>query len=221
MPDYMGTSDAAKLTWMQGFKGALQANPSAYFVGSADLASIMMAIDAFAAALAISSAVGTRTKTTISLKDDLRSAAAAICRQYVRLIKWNAGISDQAKIDAGIKPPTIIVGEDRACPVSSPIISVTAATNGAHTLTYVDSLDQYVRRKPAGADGLLLFRAIAAAPVTDVSQMHLYRKYTTSPMPVFFDAPENGKIASYVGRWIGQRGDMSTPSPAVSMPIAA
>jgi hypothetical protein len=219
--DYMGRSDSEKLLWMQGFVAALQGNPSAYFIGSADLATIVGAVDAFAAALPISKAAATRTKETISLKDDLRDAAAAVCRQYVRMIKWNAGISDQAKIAAGIKPPTIIVAGERTCPVSAPIITVTAATNAAHTLGYADSLDQHVRRKPAGADGLLLFRAVSTAPVTDINQMQLYRKFTTSPMPVFFDEPDNGKIASYIGRWIGQRGDMSTPSAAVSMPIAA
>lgn len=219
--DYMGGTDAAKLAWMETFVSVLTASPSTYFVGSADVASISAAVQQFAAAMTVIAAPGTKTKTTVSLKNDLKDAAQAICRQYARMIKYNAGISDQAKINAGIKPPTIIIAESRDCPVSAPIIAVTAATNAAHTVTYVDSLDQHVRRKPLGADGLLLFRAVGAAPVTDITQMQLYRKYTTSPMPVFFDAPDNGKVASYIGRWIGQRGDMSNPSTAISMPIAA
>jgi hypothetical protein len=96
-----------------------------------------------------------------------------------------------------------------------------AATNGAQTLLYGNDLEPETRRKPPGADGIVLFRAIANEPVSDPALFQFYRKYTTRPMPVFFEAGDRGKIASYYACWIGQRGDMSTPSATVSMAIAA
>jgi len=218
--DYMGSTEAAKLAWMDNFVDVLQASGATYMVGSGDVAAIAAAVQSFSTARDIALAPSTRNKGTVANKNDLLVAAVAICRQYARMIKYNAGIDDQAKIDAGIKPPTT-QPEPRPCPLSAPTIAIIAATNGAQTLTYADSLDPDARRKPLGADGLVLFRAIGTAPVTDVSQFQFYRKYTTKPMPVFFEQAENGKIATYYGRWIGQRGDMSTPSAMVNMAIAA
>jgi hypothetical protein len=220
--DYMGTSDNDKRAWMNNFVEKLSApgGLGVYMITSADLAAISAAVADFAAALTVVQSSTGRNPGTTALKNDLRAAAQGICRQYARLIKWNAGIDDQAKIDAGIKPP-VFGGEPRPCPLTAPGLSIVAATNGAQTLQYNDPLDPTARRKPLGADGIVLFRAIATAAATDIEQATFYRKYTTSPMPVFFDGPDRGKIATYFGRWIGQRGDMSTPSAPVSMAIAA
>jgi hypothetical protein len=218
--NYMGSTDDDKRAWMLNFVAKLQAAEATYMVTGPDVTAISGAVDSFVAALTIVQQPDGRNKGTTANKNDALAAAVAICRQYARLIKYNAGISDQAKIDAGIKPPNSS-SQPRPCPVSAPIISVIAATNGAQTLTYADSLDSDVRRKPEGADGIVLFRAVGTAPATNIDQAQFYRKYTTKPMPVFFDGEDNGKIATYYARWIGQRGDMSTPSAAVSMAIAA
>jgi hypothetical protein len=186
-----------------------------------DVAAISAAVDGFVDALAVVQRPDGRTPGSTARKNGARAAAAGICRQYARLIKHNAGISDVAKIAAGIKPMTIATSQPRTCPVSAPIVTILAATSGAHTLTYADSRELDMRRKPAGADGLLLFRAISTGPVTSIEQAQFYRKYTTKPMPVFFDGADRGKCATYFGRWVGQRGDMGPVSAPVSMPIAA
>jgi hypothetical protein len=205
---------------MLNFVAKLQANAGTYMVQGVDVTAISAAVDEFVDALAIVQTPDGRNPTTTASKNDKRASAQGICRQYVRLIKYNAGIDDEAKIAAGIKPPGTLP-EPRPCPTSAPSLTIVAATNGAQTLLYGDPLDPEARRKPVGADGIILFRAIAAEPVTDPAQFQFYRKYTTRPMPVFFDEPDRGKIASYYAKWIGQRGDMSTPSAPVSMAIAA
>ena len=216
----MGRTDGDKKNWMVNFHAKLLASSASYMVGSADVTAIGAAVDSYSAALAVVSTATGRNPGTTAAKNDARDAAAAICRQYARLIKFNAGISDSAKIAAGIKPP-VFLPVPRPCPLTAPTLSITAATNGAHTLLYSNDLDPTARRKPEGADGVVLFRAVATGAVTDDAQFQFYRKFTTRPMPVFFDPADNGKIATYYARWIGQRGDMSTPSPKISMAIAA
>jgi hypothetical protein len=216
----MGDTDADKRAWMLNFVAKLSASGSTYMVLAPDVAAISAAVDAFVAALTIVETPDGRNPGTTASKNNALAAAQGICRQYARLIKYNAGIDDQAKIDAGIRP-TGTMPEPRPCPISAPGIQITAATNGAQTLTYSDPLDPTARRKPVGADGLVLFLAIGETAATDISEAKFVRKYTTSPMPVFFDGADRGKIATYWARWIGQRGDMSTPSNPISMAIAA
>ena len=41
---------------------------------------------------------------TVAQKDDARTSAEQICRQFAILIKYNAGISDPDKIAIGVRP---------------------------------------------------------------------------------------------------------------------
>jgi len=218
--DYMGDTDNAKRAWMENFVAKLTASGSVYMVQPADVTAISAAVSSFVSALTVVQQPDGKTPGNTASKNNARAAAVAICRQYARLIKWNAGIDDQSKIDAGIKPPHF-APEPRPCPLSAPVLSIVAATNGAQTLTYSDSLDPNARRKPEGAEGIVLFRAIAPEAVSDIEEAKFYRMYTTTPMPVFFESSDRAKIATYFARWVGRRGDMSTPSAPVSMAIAA
>jgi hypothetical protein len=218
--DYMGRKEDQTRAWMLNFVNALRSNPAAYALAEPEIQAISAAVDEFVAALAVVRQATGQNPATTAAKDTALAAAKAICRQYVRIIKANAGISTEMKIAAGITPPDIIRSKSE-CPLSAPALSVIAATNGAHTLTFYDPLNPDARRKPYGAQGLVLFRGIADKKLTDASQAQFYRIFTTKPMTVFFDAQDNAKTATYYARWFGRRGDMSTPSAPVSMVIAA
>src|SRR5688572_9283877 len=188
MADYMGGSDAAKRAWMLNLVAKLTADPGAYMVGSGDVAAVTLAVNSFASALSVVETPDGKTKTNVASKNDYRAAAQAICRQYARMIKYNMGIDDEAKIAAGIVPPTTAPAESRECPISAPGLTIVAATNGAQTVQFSNPLDPTARRKPIGADGVILFRAITEdEPAADISQAQFYRKFTTNPMAVFFD----------------------------------
>jgi hypothetical protein len=215
----MGTTDAARLAWMRAFINALLASPGTYFVSAIDCASILAAVDAFQAALVITDSP-TRNSGDVADKNAKRAAAQAICRQYAKLIKYNAGISDQAKIDAGIKPPTT-TSDPVDCPLASPLLAVVAATNGAHTLGFKNSVDLEAKGKPFGAVALNLYRVISTAPATDWNLAQHYGIFTRNPIPVVFEPSDNQKIATYFARWSSRRGGLSNWSAPVSMAIAA
>src|SRR5688500_11996318 len=172
--DYMGGTESAKRAWMINFVAKLSApgGTGLYQVTTADVSAVSAAVADFVAKLAVCESPD-RTKSDTVAKNDSLAAAQGICRQYARLIKWNAGIGDTAKTQAGIKPP-VFGGESRSCPVGAPSLDVIAATNGAQPLNYGDPLDPTARRKPLGADGIVLFVAIAETAVTDIDQAKFY-----------------------------------------------
>src|SRR6185369_17430760 len=116
----------------------------------------------------------------------------AICRQFAILIKFNAGISDPDKIAIGVRP----VNPNREpieCPQTSPLLNVIAATPGAQTLRFADSMTPDSAAKPFGATELQLFVVVADAPTADPDQARFYGKFTKNPVGVALDPTDNGK----------------------------
>ena len=104
MADFIPADDPNALAWMQVFAGGITANPALYMLTALDAAAITAAVDAFAAALAEVQDPATNTVVTVAAKDDARTSAEQICRQYASLIKPNAGISDPDKLAIGVPP---------------------------------------------------------------------------------------------------------------------
>ena len=220
MSDFIPGRDADALIWMQSFSTNLSNNPALYEISAADAASIATAVQEFADALAISENVATRTPGNVNAKDTKRNAAEALCRQYAIQIKFNNGISDQAKIDAGVRPVNLS-REPIYCPQTSPLVNVVAATPGAHTVTFADSLAPDERKKPFGAAAIQLFAAIGEEPTVNEDDGKFIGLFTKSPIAVAFDPDDDGKMATYFARWSGKRGDTGPWSLPVSMRIAA
>lgn len=213
-------ADAAALSMFRVFAGAISANYSLYGLSAADAAAIQTAVNSFDSASRIASDEATRTRVTICSKDNARISAEQIVRQFYSLIKPNAGVSDADKIAIGINP----LNRSRQrmhCPASSPAIYVIGATPNCHTIRYHDTTSPTTSRRPFGAVALQLFVAISDSRVTDAEQARYCGSYTRNPVGVEFRSENEGKIATYFGRWIGRRGDAGSWSLPVSMRIAA
>jgi hypothetical protein len=220
MADFIPSQDPQALLWMQTFANGIQANPALYMLTAPDAVAISAAVAGFAAALAITSVPATRTPVTVAAKDDARTAAEQICRQFAALIKFNAGISDPDKIAIGVRP----VNPNRNpinVPETSPLLNVIAATPGAQTLRYADSMTPDSPAKPFGATELQLFVAVGTAPVIDPDAAKFYGKFTKNPIGVAFDPTDNGKQATYFARWADRKGQVGPWSLPVTMAIAA
>jgi hypothetical protein len=205
---------------MQTFSAGIAANASLYQLTSADSAAISAAVNSFDLALQVASNPSTRTPVAIGAKDDARTAAEQICRQFAGVIKHNAGISDPDKQAIGVRP----VNNSREpieCPQTSPLLNIIAATPGTQTLRYSDSMTPDSPAKPFGASDILLFVAIGTAPVTNPASAQFYGKFTKNPLAVNFNAADNGKQATYFARWASRRGQVGPWSNPISMAIAA
>ena len=217
---YIPNTDEAARTWMVTFGSGIESDMSAYQLGSADVATINTAVNAYAAALAISSDPSTRNAGTVAAKTAARRSATGICRQYAILIKNNAGISDQNKLDIGVNP----VNTSRTpinVPATSPLVSVLGATQGAQTVRYANGDTTTSAAKPFGATQIQLFVAVTTAATADPAQATLYGSFTKNPIGVEFNHADDGKVATYFARWISARGDVGPWSTPVSLRIAA
>jgi hypothetical protein len=207
MGDYMGSTDAAKLTWMQTFVGGISATPYAYQCTPTDAATIQAAVSAYEAALADSSDPATRTPVNVAIKDAARNTAAQLCRQYASQIKVNAGISDANKIAIGVPP----VNNSRSpinVPESSPLLNIIGATPGSQTVRYADTNTPDSGAKPFGATQIQIFVAVAAEAIADPDEAQFYGAFTKNPIGVAFTPEDDGKLATYFARWASRRGDV-------------
>jgi hypothetical protein len=221
MPDYIPSKDADFLIWAQNFANNIGLNPGLYMLTAAQSDSISDAVTLFGAKFAIASNELTRTKQTVADKEDARAAVEPLLRQYAMQIKDNAGISDGDKINVGVRPVNTN-REPIECPQSVPLLNVVAATPGAQTLTFADSMEPDKRGKPFGASELQLWRGITAGPnPAGLDECEFIGKFTRTPLSIEFAQDDDGKLATYYARWASARGETSPFSMPVAMRIAA
>lgn len=221
MPNaYIPATDAHALAWFKNFANRLTADPTRYGLVAADAASVQALVDAYEVAYGVVTDPAGRNPGTVAVKDEARAAAETLCRQYGLLIKYNAGITTQDKLDLGLRP--VNLNRDPVPPPdSSPLLNVLGATPGSHTVRYSDTSTPDSGRKPFGVIQLQLFVAVAETPVVDPAAASLYGCFTKNPVGVVFDAEDNGRIATYFACWITRRGDTGPWSLPISMTIVA
>ena len=220
MPDYMPAEDAQFSLWAQAFAAGLNADPAKFMMSPSECASVQTVVDNFVEALLVANTESTRTKGTVAAKDDARSICKSLCRQYAMLIKDNTGITDQDKIDIGVRP----INPDREpidAPTTPPLLNVLGNLPGQQTIRYADTTTPDSRARPFGASELQLFLGVTEDLPAELSQCQFYGKFTRNPIDVAFDETKDGKLATYYARWASPRGDVSPWSVPVSFRIAA
>jgi hypothetical protein len=218
--DYIPAEDGPAQEWMTTYASGISANPGLYMLSPADATAITNAVNAYVAARAVTLVPATKTKVTVLAKDNARLSAEQICRQYAMVIKENAGIPDEAKVNIGVRPPNE-TREPITCPQSQPVLSVVAATDGAQTLRFADALTPNTGAKPFGAVSLQLFVAVAEDEVADPASAKFQGNFTKNPIALAFSAEDDQKKVTYFARWQSRKGETGPWSAPVSMSIAA
>jgi uncharacterized small protein (DUF1192 family) len=218
--DYIPRNDEAFRSYAETFASTLVANYALYMVTPTQAALVQSLVDDFVAKLAITSAEATRTKGTIAAKDDARSMAESLIRQYAIDIKNNEGVTDENKINLGVRPinPS---REPVDCPQSSPLVSVLYNIPGVQTLRYADTNTPDSASKPFGATEIQIWLGITEDGEATLEESEFYGKFTRNPIDIAFDESQDGKNATYRARWASLRGDVGPWSVPVSFRIAA
>jgi len=217
---FIPRSDANALIWFQGFSSGVSANWAALQLAESDSILIADAVQEFADALVVSTTPGSRTQETVNIKDTKRNSVEELCRQYAIDITYNSGIDDSLKIAIGVRP----VNNSREavhCPQTVPLLNIVASTPGSQTVTFADALDPNKRARPIGAIGLQLYRYIGDEATEDEDLCTFVGMFTRSPIAVEYNSADDGRMATFVAKWVGTRGDTSPFSLPISMRIAA
>jgi hypothetical protein len=218
--DFIPERDADAVGWMSTFAACAGANAGAYMLSQSDVETIREAVEAFKACQARAVAPDTRTKLTVRRKNETRLAAEQLIRQYARILKPNAGISDRAKLALGI-PLENRARVRRPGPSTSPAVAPIAATPGRQVLVFKDSITPTRRAMPFGATSLQLSLAVGDTCAEDPATARFLGCFTRSPVTIPFTSPDGGKWATYFGRWMSRRGEFGPWSAPASMRIVA
>lgn len=217
---YIPSREADLDTWLANFKTLIAATPTAYGLVAADGTAITTAYTSWHTAYLAAVNPTTRTPATVSTKNAQKASVLALVRGYAATIRANMAVSDALKIGLGLR-----VHDNMPTPVPAPstypMLALAGLGVGLQSLRASDQYTPSKRAKPVGTAGMLLFRAVAAAPVTDPAQCDFLAFASKTEFQANFDSADNGKVATYFARWTNSKGEVGPWSPAASMPIAA
>jgi len=217
---YIPTRDAELESWLLNFKTLIATTPTNYGLVAADGTAITNSYNAWHTAFLAATNPSTRTGVTVAAKDAQKILTLTLVRTYAKTIRANLAVSDSLKLGLGLHvadtepspvPP----------PVTYPLLSISGAGQGVQTLRAADQETPTRRAKPAGSVGMLLFRTIGTTPTDDPTNSSFLGFVTRAEFVSTFDSGDDGKVATYFGRWTNAKGEMGPWSAPVSMRIAA
>lgn len=218
--DFIPSRDAELEAWLLNFKTLIAASPTSYGLVTADATAIAASYAAWHAAYSAATNPTTRTHVTIAEKDAQKILTVDVVRTYSTTIRANGAVSDSLKLGLGLRIhdtlPTPIPP-----PSTYPLLSINGAGPLMQGLRAADQLTPTRRAKPAGSAGLLLFRAVGTAAITDPEQAGFLGFVTKAAFQSSFSSSDDGKIATYFARWTNAKGEVGPWSAPVSMRVAA
>lgn len=214
------TADGPLDAWANNFKTLIAASPTTYGLVTADGTAITAAFTSWHTAYLAAINPSTRTKGTVEAKNVQKASMLGVLRAYAATIRVNRAVSNDLKINLGLHvrdtAPTPVPP-----PATYPTLTILEPMRGVQDLRARDSSSPDRRSKPAGAAGMLLFRAVGTAAVTDPSGAAFLAFAGKTDLAFNFASADNGKVATYFARWTNSKGEVGPWSPAASMPIAA
>jgi hypothetical protein len=206
--------------WLSNFRTLIAATPVAYGLVAADATAITNAVTAWHNAYLAATNPTTRTKATVTTKNEQKSIVLGVVRGYANTIRVNMAVSDALKIGLGLhvhdSVPTPVPP-----PSTFPLLTIMEPHRGVQDLRAADSTTPTKRAKPPGTAGMLVFLHVGTAAVTNPADADFLIFSGKTEHASNFDPADNGKVATYFARWTNAKGEMGPWSAPASMPIAA
>lgn len=218
MADYIPAKDLEFDAWGRNFSTLITADPPRFQLGIPDAQIIQDAYDDFKAALDLAVDPTTKTLVTIAAKNGLKVTATEIFRAYAQQIKANLGVVQEDKVALGLNP-NVGPGGSIPAPSTHPILAITGAGPGTHTIEFADETTPAKRAKPPGASHMELYVMIATVTAESPTPCGFRGTYTKSPIMVDLSPDDIGKRATYFGRWANKKGEVGPYSVGVSLPV--
>jgi hypothetical protein len=206
---YIPAKDADFDPWLNNFQGLVAATPNDYGLVAGDATIITASYTAWHNAYVLSTNPATRTTPAVAAKDAQRASAEATVRPYAQQIARNAGIDPSLVTGLGLNLPNPTRPPVPA-PTATASLTLVSATFLRHNLSYRTVDLGPTKRKPVGAIGIEIWRAVGVAAAVDPVQCSLYQSWTKSPNISEFVAGDRGKIATYFARFATRSGPGGT-----------
>jgi len=217
---YIPTREADLDGWLNNFQTLIAATPANYGLVAADATAITNAYTSWHSAYQTATNPTTRTQATITAKNEQKANVLSVVRGYAATIRANRAVSDQLKIGLGLHVPDTQPTPVPA-PSTKPVLAIARMDQGVQEVRATDEATPNRRGRPSGSAGLLLFRAVGTAPVTDPSQAQFMTFVGRPQVSSTFTPADNGKTVTYFARWTNAKGELGPWSQAISAPIAA
>lgn len=213
-------ADAAFRDWASAFANKVNADPARFMMTVAESASIMQAVTNFITEYEKVINPATRTHQAIFDKQDARSIAEDRLRTFASFIRVNRGITDGDKVGLNIKPRRGKLRK-RVVPTFQPGLRIVGMGAGWHALRYSNPYAESSSAKPFGAARLELWMAVTElGQKPSLAIARSVGSFTRSRFIVDHQPEDNGKTATYWGRWVGSRNDVGPWSLPTSLTIA-
>ncbi|MGI8783283.1 MAG: hypothetical protein ACR2L2_06490 [Acidobacteriota bacterium] len=210
--------EADALSWYQSFVAAILLRPDFYLLPPERVAEAVRAVEAFAAAYAVAANLGSRTTLDVAAKRAAHKTADRWCRGLAAMLRANLGVSDAELLELGMRVRT----PERKSPQALhtfPLVNIRYAVFGAHEMSYADSASPYSRAKAPEAAHLQLFMHVGDWECANADETRFKCVVTRSPFRVEHAEKDDGKIATYFGRWASGPGEVGPWSLPASMRI--
>jgi hypothetical protein len=221
-PSWIPVTDDALDPFANNFQTLVAANPTNYALTVSDATAITAAYTAWHTAFNAATNPATRTKLTVATKNTQKTNVLGVLRSYAATIRANHAVSDALKGGLGIHvrdtTPTPVPP-----PATKPVLSLVSTTIGSQRVQAADETTPLKRARPAGTVGLLLFCAVEAegSPTPTPSAASFLTFLTKADFIASLAPADNGKTATYYGRWTNGRGELGPWSEPLVARIAA
>lgn len=222
---YMPRSDPGKREWFNNFADIVASDPSAVGLGRADADRLVRLAKQFDEAYVRANRPGSRSQAATGDKNEIRAQAKKTFENYAMRIKCMGFVGNEKKVELGIH---VDKGsrDPIAAPRYAPILAVDYATPGSHRLRWYDPARPNSKAKPFGVVHLEV-RMLIDGQATNMlelmeratageGRMHLATRHV---FDVPHEARDAGRTATYVARWVTERGLTGPWSSPVAMTI--
>lgn len=214
---YIPTKDSELDLWAANFSTRITATPLTYGLTAGIATAIAALYATWHTAFLLATNPVTRTEVTVAAKDSAKGAMVPQLRLYSQQVKANVAVSDANKTDLGIHLDDTIPTPIPP-PSTIPIVTIVGNGPGTMELRFADSATPTKRTKPPGATGLLMFRNIGVAAITDPELARFDGLFGRIPVNQTFEAGDVGNVCTYFARWCnakGEEGPWSNPTSRV------
>lgn len=216
---YIPRADGALRDWLENFAEVIAKDAAVLRVSAAEAKAVRGAAQRYAEAYALARAPGSRTSGAVRAKNEARRAAWDVVRPIAMRIKRDGRVPDPRKLALGVYPP--LKGQSRIrAPRTRPVLEFVEAGRGFHRLRYHDAKTPGRAAKPYGVVYLQLYVVLGRTPAESHHWAQRVEQATRQVFDVRFKAADEGKRATYFGRWVTRRGLMGPMSKPVTATIA-